>query len=60
MSRPIWLIGEKNICKTCRNAKDRYKEACFCTQYGIIVSYGKTNCKGYDPYTKKTEEKENE
>lgn len=61
MSRPIWLINDRNICKTCQNGKDRYKDACFCTCYGIIISYGKTACKGYNPYPKKKmEESENE
>ena len=48
-----WNINSSNICKTCRNAKDRYKESCFCTQYGIIVTYGKEKCKGYKSYPKK-------
>ena len=46
-------INRSNICKTCRNAKDKYKEACFCTQYGIIIGYGKEKCKGYKSYPKK-------
>ena len=57
MSRPIWLINDKNICKTCQNSKDRFKESCYCTQYGIIVTYGKGKCKGYDPFRK--DDKEN-
>ena len=58
MSTPIWIINNTNICKTCQNSKDRYKESCFCTQYGIIVTYGKTKCKGYTPHQKKDKEEE--
>lgn len=53
MSKPIWMIRDNNICKACQNGKDRFKEACYCTLYGIIVTYGKTKCKGYKPYPKK-------
>ena len=42
-----------NVCRTCQHAKDHYKEACFCTNYGIMISYGKTKCKGHKPYPKK-------
>ena len=44
-----------NVCRTCQHAKDRFREACFCTNYGIMISYGKTKCKGYKPYPKKRE-----
>ena len=56
MSKPIWMIRETNICKTCSHSKDRFKESCYCTMYGIIVTYGKSKCKGYEPYHKKEEE----
>ena len=52
MSKPIWMIRETNICKTCNHSKDRFKESCYCTMYGIIVTYGKSKCKGYEPYRK--------
>ena len=52
MSKPIWMIRETNICKTCNHSKDRFKESCYCTMYGIIVTYGKNKCKGYDPFRK--------
>ena len=57
MSRPIWMIKESNICKACSHSKDRFKESCYCTMYGIIVTYGKSKCKGYDPFRK--DDKEN-
>lgn len=56
MSRPIWIIKDSNICKTCQHSKDRFKESCYCTMYGIIVAYGKSKCKGYEPCHKKDEE----
>ena len=43
-----YLIPKKNICQSCRNAKDKFRESCYCVQYGIIVTYGKTKCKGYE------------
>ena len=52
MSKPIWMIRETNICKTCSHSKDRFKESCYCTMYGIIVTYGKKKCKGYEPCRK--------
>lgn len=58
MSRPIWIIKDNNICKTCQNGKDRFRESCFCTQYGIIITYGKTKYKGYNPYPKKEKEEQ--
>ena len=56
MSKPIWMIRETNICKTCSNSKDRFKESCYCTMYGIIVTYGKSKCKEYDPFRKDDKE----
>ena len=56
MSKLIWIIRESNICKTCSNSKDRFKESCYCTMYGIIVTYGKNKCKGYEPFRKDKEE----
>ena len=34
-------LGAANRCKKCKHAKDRYGESCYCTQYGIIITYGK-------------------
>lgn len=53
MSSLFYSIKENNVCRMCRHEKDRFKDACFCTQYGIIVSYGKTACKAYKPKQKK-------
>ena len=38
----------QNICNICRYAKDRFRESCYCTMYGIIISFGKVKCKGYE------------
>lgn len=38
----------ENLCKTCRWAKDKWHESCFCTYYGYIVSHGKSDCWGYE------------
>ena len=52
MSRPIWIIEDSNICKTCQHSKNRFKESCYCTMYGIIVTYGKRKCKDYEQIRK--------
>ena len=52
MGSPIWIVNNKNICKACRHSKDRFKESCYCTMYGIIVTYRKSKCKGYEPCRK--------
>ena len=52
MSKQIRIIRDSNICKVCSHSKDRFKESCYCTMYGIIVTYGKSKCKGYDPFRK--------
>ena len=40
------------LCRTCARAKDHYSgkgaEACYCTQYGFIVSKPKYECRGYE------------
>jgi hypothetical protein len=50
------MIRDANICKTCSHSKDRFKESCYCTMYGIIVTYGKSKCNEYEPCHKKDEE----
>lgn len=56
MSNPIWMLKDSNICKTCSHSKDRFKESCYCTMYGFILTNGKRKCKGYEPCHKKDEE----
>lgn len=41
-----------NLCKQCPYAKDRHGEACYCTMYGYIVSFGKEKCHGYEQVRK--------
>ena len=35
-------------CRTCKNAKQRFGEQCYCTLYGIIIGYSKGTCRGYE------------
>ena len=59
MSKLFYVINNPvNLCKGCQHSKDRYKESCYCVQYGIIISYGKKACKGYK--AKKKMEDEND
>ena len=58
MGSPIWIVNNKNICKACRHSKDRFKESCYCTMYGIIISYGKKKCNSYERVKAKEEENE--
>lgn len=48
-----------NLCKKCQYAKDGFRDSCFCLEYGIIVTYGKTACNGYK-FMRKTEDEKNE
>lgn len=41
-----------NLCKQCPYAKDSYGDACYCTMYGYIVSFGKEKCRGYEQIRK--------
>ena len=47
---------EQNKCLHCLNAKDRYGNSCYCIKYGIIITYGKGRCKGYDQAKKVKED----
>ena len=41
----------ENLCNRCAYAKDKvnnpYVSACFCTEYGYIVSHRTDRCRGY-------------
>ena len=52
MSTLFHVINRTNLCKGCEYAKDRFRESCYCTMYGIIITYGKEKCKGYEPMKK--------
>ena len=39
---------EQNKCRYCLNAKDWFRSSCYCIKYGIIITYGKSRCKGYE------------
>ena len=40
--------NEEAICMKCRFARDRFRESCYCTKYGIIIGYSKKECRGYE------------
>ena len=56
MSTLFYVINRKNLCKGCEYAKDRFRDSCYCVMYGIIITYGKEKCKGYEPVKKQEEE----
>lgn len=52
--------NNQNLCKTCKWAKDKWNESCFCIYYGYIVSRGKNKCWGHEVNGKIDNKKENE
>ena len=40
-------IEKDGACLDCEYAKQKFRESCYCTQYGIIIGYSKRECKGY-------------
>ena len=36
------------LCMKCEHAKQRFRESCYCTKYGIIIGYSKTICGGFE------------
>lgn len=36
------------LCPKCEHARQKFRESCFCTQYGIIIGYSKTICGGFE------------
>lgn len=42
-----YMPQQKKVCMECKYGKQRTCESCFCTLYGIIIGYSKTNCEGY-------------
>lgn len=41
--------GHLEICRECEHGKQRFGGSCFCTLFGIIIGYSKTECRGYSP-----------
>ena len=35
------------LCPSCKFAKDRFRESCYCVKYGIVIGYSKKECRGY-------------
>ena len=45
--RVRFLDRQKEVCKDCANSQKRFGDSCYCTLYGIIIGYSKTECKGW-------------
>ena len=41
-------MEKKNLCASCKWAKDRWHDACYCVYYGFVVSREKTDCWGHE------------
>ena len=40
-------------CRNCQHAKDRYKDACYCTYYGYMRARPKKDCCGWNQNVEK-------
>ena len=40
-------IEKDGVCLDCEYAKQKFRESCYCTRYGIIIGYSKMECTGY-------------
>ena len=38
----------KDVCRTCKYAKDKGHNSCYCVKYGIIIGYSKTHCVSHE------------
>lgn len=45
-------------CRNCNNAKDKYKDSCFCVYYGILRTRPKKDCWGWEQKEQPEAEKE--
>ena len=36
-----------SVCASCAHARQKFRESCYCVQYGITIGYGKIDCKGW-------------
>ena len=43
-------------CRNCNNAKDTYKDSCFCVYYGILRTRPKKDCWGWEKRKEEEEE----
>ena len=39
----------KEVCRDCIHAKDKGRNSCYCTKYGIIIGYSKIYCVSHEP-----------
>jgi hypothetical protein len=40
-------ITPDSVCANCAYAKQKFRESCYCTHYGITIGYGKIDCRGW-------------
>ena len=36
------------LCADCAHGRQRFRDCCYCVKYGIIIGYGKKECRGYE------------
>ena len=36
-----------DVCRKCAHARDKGGGGCYCVLYGILIGYGKTDCRGF-------------
>ena len=46
--RPPKPIEPDSACTDCQYAKQKFRDSCYCTRYGIIIGYSKKDCKGWE------------
>lgn len=44
----IYKLPQRKVCMECKHGKQRSGESCYCTLYGIIIGYSKTQCEGFE------------
>jgi len=41
-------IEQDGVCLSCKHAKQKFRESCYCVKYGITIGYSKLDCGGYE------------
>ena len=41
-------VQGKGVCPSCKWAKQKNRESCYCVKYGIIIGYSKIECRGHE------------
>jgi Protein of unknown function (DUF1064). len=50
--------GQKEICRDCAYAKQRFCGSCYCVKFGYIIGFSKTECRGYEHDREQVQEQE--